>query len=84
MDYYHSQDLMDTCPIEYITESQVDIDNNSIIESVPEAIEYARQMGFEISMQEFTDCEDPEEGFWEEFTNRCMQIEERCHPIWGW
>jgi len=83
MNNYHSTDLMDTCPIEYITESQKEIDNQPI-ESVPEAIEYARQMGFKISMEEFADCEDPEEGFWEEFTNRCMIVEERCHPVWGW
>jgi len=83
MDCYHSPDLMDTCPIEYLTESQQDFDTDTI-ESIPQAIEYARQMGFEISMEEFSDCEDPEEGFWEEFTNRCMQVEERCHPVWGW
>ena len=80
MNNYHSPDLMDSCPIEYITESQKEIDN-SPIESIPEAIAYANQMGFEISMEEFADCEDPEEGFWEEFINRCMMVEERCRSV---
>jgi len=54
------------------------------IESVEEAVEYARLVGFEISLAEFEGYEDPEEEFWEVFYNRVIAVEERSHPIWGW
>ena len=67
-------DLLDSAPIEYVTEAAERETYSEVddLDTVAEAITFARIKGFDISLEEFEDegYEEPEEAFWEEFLNR--------------